>query len=108
MPKTDSGKLRRNELRNKLEDGLYDSILIDVTTGNRSVKKENKRKENSLEEKLVRIFKEVTEKDVDTEENFFQDGVNSLQIMQIVEKLKNELHVDVTTTDLFNYTSIKI
>lgn len=107
LPKTDSGKLRRNELRNKLEDGLYDSILIDVTTGNRSVKKENKRKENSLEEKLVRIFKEVTEKDVDTEENFFQDGVNSLQIMQIVEKLKNELHVDVTTTDLFNYTSIK-
>lgn len=39
LPKTDSGKLRRNELRNKLEDGLYDSILIDVTTGNRSVKK---------------------------------------------------------------------
>ncbi len=107
LPRTDSGKLRRNELKNNLENGLYDAILIEmVKEGRNVIKEENKEKINALEEQLLRIFKEVTNRDIDAEENFFQDGVNSLQIMQIVEKMKNELQVDITTTDLFNYTSI--
>ncbi len=106
LPKTDSGKLRRNELRSKLEDGEFEAVLIDINAPKRSGKKEINSKDDAFDERLVGIFRDVTGKDVDPEENFFQDGVNSLQIMQIVEKLKNEMHIELTTTDLFNYTSI--
>ncbi len=62
---------------------------------------------NEVEERIVNIFKALLEADqVGTLDNFFEMGINSVQIAMINNKLKQEFQKEIPLLTLFEYANI--
>lgn len=62
---------------------------------------------NDVEERIVNIFKELLEADqIGTLDNFFEMGINSVQIAMINNKLKQEFQKEIPLLTLFEYANI--
>lgn len=65
--------------------------------------------ENSTEEKLITIWKELLEKEeIGTQQNFFDMGGHSLLVIPMMEKIKEVFQVDIKAAQIFQYPSIRL
>lgn len=63
---------------------------------------------NEFEELVWEVWKEVLQlENIGINENFIRLGGNSLQAISITSRLKKELELEVSITDVFNYPTIK-
>ncbi len=109
MPKTTSGKLQRYKLAAQYETGHYQETSLALKEIMEQEIKNQKLPKLSFEiEKVLHdICCEVLHREeVDTRESYFDLGSNSLQLVQITEKIENQLGVKLAVTDLFDYPSI--
>ncbi len=65
--------------------------------------------ENETESRLVEIFAAILDRPVDeigTHDNFFDLGANSMKLIRILERIRQEMNVDIKPVYLFQYTTI--
>ncbi len=63
---------------------------------------------NDVQEKIVGLIKEVLNKDsIGIDDNFFDLGGHSIQLVQFLSKIQNEFDQALQITDLFQYTTIR-
>ncbi len=102
IPKTDSGKIKRNELKKRFEN---DEFNFDHSKKEELVQLVHDT--SPIENKLLRIFKVVADNgELDIEDSFFSAGLSSLQLIKIVELIKEEFNAPISITDLFAYSTI--
>ncbi|WP_440119536.1 aminotransferase class III-fold pyridoxal phosphate-dependent enzyme [Paenibacillus sp. QZ-Y1] len=111
LPKTTSGKVQRYKLADEYSSGVYHSRSV---PGNEAVEEESPEANKSskanigeLEDKLVKIFKDVLSiHDVNKHDRFFEIGATSIQLTEIATQLEDELNMIIPTTDFFSYPTI--
>jgi iturin family lipopeptide synthetase A len=109
IPKTNSGKFRRNDLRKNMEDGAYDEALnkIKGSEEKKAVNTARHSDRNLLEDKILKIYHDVTGDKLNRDESFFEHAINSLNLIKITQRIKEILQITISTTDIFNYPSIE-
>ncbi|KAE8561283.1 non-ribosomal peptide synthetase [Paenibacillus polymyxa] len=109
MPKTTSGKLQRYKLAAQYEAGHYQETSI-VLKG--IMEQENKnQKLPTLSFEIEKVLHDICcevllREEVDTRDSYFDLGANSLQLVQITDKIENQLGIKLAVTDLFDHPSI--
>jgi FkbH-like protein len=64
--------------------------------------------ENESIELIIRKIKELIDiNTIDINDNFFDMGLNSIQIVQLVSMLQENITVNLESVDLFKYTTVK-
>ena len=64
--------------------------------------------ENSIEDKILSIWKEILgEKAISTDDSFHKIGGNSLSIMKLIGRIYKEYNVRISLSELFNNLTIK-
>lgn len=64
---------------------------------------------NETESRLVEIFAAVLDRppgEIGTHDNFFDLGANSMKLIRVLERIRQELGVDIKPVYLFQYTTI--
>lgn len=96
LPLTPSGKIDKRFLK---------TFEISKKTGDKA--KETDITIDSIEETLIKIWKEILDLDqIDIDENFFDLGGDSISIGRVQLKIKEYLKEDISIIDLYNYPSI--
>lgn len=96
LPLTPSGKIDKRFLK---------TLEISKKTGDKT--KETDITIDSIEETLIKIWKEILDLDqIDIDENFFDLGGDSISIGRVQLKIKEYLQEDISIIDLYNYPSI--
>ncbi|MEK3889665.1 amino acid adenylation domain-containing protein [Bacillus sp. FSL K6-3431] len=95
MPLTNSDKIDIKALhKRKDEEYMLSGTVI-------------KAPETHIEKKIAEIWKQVLDvKQVGIHDYFFDLGGNSLNIVQVNERLKEDLNIDIPVVALFRYTTI--
>lgn len=65
--------------------------------------------ENEMESRLVGIFAAVLDRpagEIGTHDNFFDLGANSMKLIRILERIRQEMNIDIKPVYLFQYTTI--
>ncbi|MCP4153967.1 MAG: non-ribosomal peptide synthetase, partial [bacterium] len=94
IPLTPTGKVDRK--------ALLKHRITDTETGEEYIAPRGVR-----EKTIAAIWKELLElEDVGVETNFFESGGNSLNVVQLADRLKEEFNVDVPAVKLFQHTTI--
>ena len=114
LPKTQSGKVQRFKLLKMYESGEFQSIIEqlrginkDSVGSNVDNNEINENSVESIEENLISICKEILNIDqVYRQDSFFEMGVNSLLLSQIMRKINNLYKDGVEITDFFTYPTI--
>jgi amino acid adenylation domain-containing protein len=90
-------------------NGKVDRKALPDPLTNRFIKKEEYvAPSNEIEEKLVRIFQEVLGiEEVGMNDNFFELGLNSMQIIGVSNTIKKELNKKIEIVDLFMLPTIR-
>ena len=99
--KTTSGKIQRSQMKKNFEAGEYQSILQRLE--NLAGSEGTTAAQDELEEKLVRIWKELLPvKQVGTTENFFELGGDSLLAARVISRVQDAFDVQLPLQVLFN------
>lgn len=109
IPKTTSGKVQRFKLAQSYERGEFDEILQALSKEARAASDSQKAAltPDDVERKLIGICQHILNTEsVGAEESFFDIGVTSLQLVQIVEQLEQQFGIRIEVTDFFSYPSI--
>ncbi|OAB38376.1 non-ribosomal peptide synthetase [Paenibacillus glacialis] len=113
MPKTTSGKVQRYKLGQQYENGEFADIsqeLRNLALASNEVKEDVSTIAltlSELEHEIQVIFRDVLEgKLVNIQDSYFDMGANSLQLVQIADRIEQKFHVKLTVADLFAYPSI--
>ena len=69
---------------------------------------DNPRPLSVTEEILTKIWSDVLGRKVGINENFFELGGKSIQIIQVYDRLQEELNCDISKVDLFKYSTISL
>ncbi len=116
LPKTTSGKIQRNLLREKYLNGEYKEILD--TMSKYELESDNMSDTvmmlPDLEEKIkAYIVKNLSEfldiplDEIDSEADFFTLSIDSMTLMALLIKLENEVGIKVSPVAVLNYPNIK-
>jgi amino acid adenylation domain-containing protein len=93
IPLTTNGKVNKKELPNP-----------DTST---RIRKEYVAPSNDVEVALVEFWQEILNIDgIGVQENFFELGGNSLKVVKLFEKIKNNIYPDITIGQLFSNPTI--
>lgn len=94
MPLTLSGKIDRKDLLNrKIEVVRTEKIALP---------------QSQIEERILRIWKETLKIDeISTKDGFFQIGGDSILAVMAIDKINEELGLNLNVTILFKYSNIK-
>lgn len=97
LPKTVSGKIKRNELRQMVETGAFDSQLG------------TKKNVDSYIASIKKIFNQVLDiKHVAEDAEFFDLGISSLELTAVTEQINKEFSIDISAVDMFSYPNINL
>lgn len=113
IPKTAIGKIQRLQLSQRFENGEFNPILerlaMLVGDGNTLQGREKIAPRNELEQRLASIWQEVLRvADVGIEDNFFEQGGNSITAMILVNRLQEELSHILHPVALFDAPTIAL
>ena len=93
IPLTTNGKVNKKELPNP-----------DTST---RIRKEYVAPSNDVEVALVEFWQEILNIDgIGVQESFFELGGNSLKVVKLFEKIKNNIYPDITIGQLFSNPTI--
>ncbi|WP_028592998.1 non-ribosomal peptide synthetase [Paenibacillus assamensis] len=109
MPKTTSGKVQRYKLKKQFLNGDYSSLSHELKSYI-SVCSEQQAElisHSQVEDKLKRICGEVLGREhIDIHGSYFDLGANSLQLVQISERIEQQFGIRLAVTELFAYPSL--
>ena len=107
IPKTSIGKISRQQLVQRFQNGAF-TIILERTKALRQNVGQGDRPKSELERQLAEIWQEVLGlEQVSLHDNFFELGGNSLLLMQVLYQLRDRLEQPLTAVDLFQYPSIE-
>ncbi|WP_272037598.1 non-ribosomal peptide synthetase [Paenibacillus sp. JJ-100] len=117
MPKTTSGKIQRYVLAQQYQNGEFTEVLQELKSMFLAEKKEMagrqgeslqpRRSQLEIERDIQRICREVLGKDeVGVRDSYFEMGVNSLHMAQMVDQIETMFSVKLDVADLFAYPTI--
>lgn len=90
-------------------NGKYDRRALEDYRLTNFQETQKKNANNSLEESILNIWKEVLKTDtIGVCDNFFDNGGNSILLMQVYHELQNKIIKDITITDLFAYPTVQL
>ena len=98
LPKTRSGKILRYELSK-----IANVTTIENTDINNS---EIEDIDNELKLRICKVFEAVVGKTIKTDENYFRYGLDSLKIMNIVQRIHSEIGKNAKIADLYDSKTI--
>lgn len=96
FPLTVNGKIDQERLRGMKSESI-------------NLRNSNTAAEYTQTEKtILRIFNELFFRDdLDIEDDFFEEGGNSLQVGQVIARIRKELNVDISASVFFNHSKVK-
>ncbi|MBE0339227.1 aminotransferase class III-fold pyridoxal phosphate-dependent enzyme, partial [Paenibacillus sp. 23TSA30-6] len=109
IPKTTSGKVQRFKLAQSYEQGEFDEILTTLAEATQTLQAAERAvlPQGEIEQKLIGICQDILNvKSIGTDDSYFDIGVTSLQLVQIVDQLEDQLGVHIEVTDFFSYPTI--
>lgn len=108
IPKTSIGKIKRAQLRQRLEAGEFDLQLAKFaskTNADRELK--GVVPETEMESNIAQIWQEVLNlTSVSMEDNFFELGGHSLLVAQLISRINQVLEVELSPQILFEKPTI--
>ncbi len=106
FPKTTSGKVQRYLLAEQFNAGQYDETI--ELLGRLSHPESGELGSlNEIEKNLLDICNTIiTDKTIDTNDNLFEIGTSSLNLVHIHERIDNQYPEQVEVTDLFDYPTV--
>ena len=95
LPYHSSGKVDRNSLKGyQKSEPVMDHQMVPGSG-------------RQIEKQILGIWQEVLgRKDISPGDNFFEKGGNSLLLLNVYNRLRDEFEIDIQVTDLFKYPSI--
>lgn len=109
IPKTTSGKVKRYELGKRYLNGEFSELTEKLYR----LREPKDREENirlskdTLSVGLQKICADVMERDsIESNLNYFDIGINSIQLVQITEKIEEQFGIKISVTELFANPSI--
>ena len=106
FPKTTSGKVQRFLLAEQYTAGQYTEIIEQLERLSRPIAA-NDRDMTEIEQNLLDICNSIiTEKPIGIDDNLFETGTSSLNLVHIHERIDNQYPEQVEVTDLFDYPTI--
>lgn len=107
IPKTTSGKIQRNALRESYEAGEFDALLRELAALRAAQRGPVSTSRTQIEDKLKSICDAALEgKHVNLHDNLFEIGASSLKLIEIHEQIDREYPGQVELTELFDYPTI--
>ena len=109
IPKTTSGKVQRHKLLKEYMDSKYEDIIsqIDLLVDG-SRKNEITEPQNETEEKILKIWKRILEKqEIGIYDDFLVLGGDSLKAGQLVMSLQEEMNMNVSFEDFYRNRTVK-
>ncbi|MEC0184782.1 non-ribosomal peptide synthetase [Paenibacillus peoriae] len=109
IPKTTSGKVQRFKLAQSYEQGEFNEILTTLAEATQTVQTAERTvlPQGEIEQKLIGICQDILNvKSIGTDDSYFDIGVTSLQLVQIVDQLEDQLRIHIEVTDFFSYPTI--
>ncbi|TCL57597.1 iturin family lipopeptide synthetase A [Kineothrix alysoides] len=104
IPKTDSGKIKRNELKKRFENNEFK--FYDTQRQEKAIQADND--VTPIENELLKIFSQIDDSvALDVEDSFFAAGFSSLQLIKIAEVIKEKFNATVTVSDIFSYSTVQ-
>ena len=95
IPLTPNGKIDRRS-------------LVDIPIARKRPISKQRGKQNQIQRAISAIWREVAAvDDVDLDDNFFDIGGNSLSIIQVGRRIKEELGIDVPVMTLFEHPTVQ-
>lgn len=96
FPLTPNGKVDRKALKNPSETQLAEKISYDLP-------------ENEKEERIAAIVRNILQREkVGVNNNFFELGADSIQIIRIHNMLKQTFNTDLTVVEMFQKPTIRL
>ncbi|WP_068501316.1 non-ribosomal peptide synthetase [Paenibacillus kribbensis] len=109
IPKTTSGKVQRFKLAQSYEQGEFNEILTTLAEATQTVQAAERAvlPQGEIEQKLIGICQDILNvKLIGTDDSYFDIGATSLQLVQIVDQLEDQLGIHMEVTDFFSYPTI--
>ncbi len=104
IPKTSIGKIQRLQLSQRFQSGEFDPILSQIFTLFSSHYLSN---DSEIKDQLVKIWQDVLGQNrIGLEDNFFELGGSSFLLLQIQQKIQENLGYSLAITDLFRCPTI--
>lgn len=111
MPKTTSGKVQRFMLGQQYSNGQFNTTIAEIRKLLNESQQVEEKKANfegeELEEEIADIFREISGKKIEVEDNLFEVGVSSLVLTQAIEEINSKFNCNIQVTDAFIYPSIR-
>ena len=112
IPKTAIGKIQRAQLVKQFESGAFSTQTQQITEALRQQSGLN-RSQQKIEQQIAQVWQSAlsikelsTEALIGTQQSFFDLGGSSLQLMQVLGHLQNQLDPTLQAVDLFQYPTI--
>lgn len=108
MPKTTSGKIQRLKLATEYMEGQYSDVLQELDELLQEASQESAgTSTDSVERELLTICNElIADKQISSQDNFFEIGTNSLTLAQIHERIDEKYPNQLDITDFFDYPTV--
>ncbi|SMO63577.1 aminotransferase class III-fold pyridoxal phosphate-dependent enzyme [Melghirimyces algeriensis] len=102
IPKTTSGKVQRFKLAYDYENGVYDDISKELKKWVSQEANDSALSKNQIEKRLLEIFREHLQSgEISVQDRFFQIGISSMKLVEIAERIDEELGVHLEVADFF-------
>ena len=101
--KTTSGKIQRSQMKKNFEAGEYHRILEQIKSA--SVVSSLAQAKDAIEEKLLRIWRELLTAQLGVKDNFFAVGGDSLLAARVITRVCDTFNVELPLHVLFNGAS---
>jgi acyl-CoA synthetase (AMP-forming)/AMP-acid ligase II/acyl carrier protein len=107
IPKTTSGKIQRQTLKESFESGDFEGELKELAALRAAQRGPGSTSRTQIEDRLKSICDAALEgKRVDVHDNLFEIGASSLKLIEIHEQIDREYPGQVELTELFDYPTI--
>ncbi len=109
FPRTPTAKIKRFKLKEQFENNKFKDIITagDATAFNEANREAEDRNLTQTEKHLIKIWKDVTEKDsISKFDNFFDLGGNSLKATKVISRIREELKLEIPIKTIFEYQTI--
>ncbi len=110
IPKTTSGKVQRYKLREQFADGSFASIIQEMQhlLNAQQLERDIVPPETKTEAQLLKLCQDILGiQQIGVTDSFFEWGGHSLKVMQLLAKVKEEFHVELSIIDVFNDVTLR-
>ena len=87
---------------------LVENYLYSIKNNHKKIEKESKGQILNIEKLLKEIWEDVLDlHSIKTDDNYFVVGGDSLSAINLIARIENELSVEISVKDIFDYPTIE-